>query len=185
MVALSAIIYLVLRKIRLKKLKANDDYVEKPTFFEKRTILRNEKYKIRQDLLLINELTDFKWERDQPFRLHCKKCNSDFKSPKYEIFCPKCKLDSLYIAKFCQVCQKWTYFQDERVSKCRKCKIPLLKDYILAKDHLIEQGYKFGRSFATRKDIEAFYEAAEVIPIDKLRELVKNLFSESKEDEIE
>ncbi len=74
-------------------------------------------------------------EADKPLTLYCKKCKMWYKAREFELLCPNCNKDSLYVAMQCQLCSKW-HFKDEpreifseneyHCSKCRP-KIRLLK----------------------------------------------------------
>ncbi|MHA2472418.1 MAG: S8 family serine peptidase, partial [Promethearchaeota archaeon] len=51
-------------------------------------------------------------EQTRPLTLHCKYCRSWFSAKKFDIMCPKCGHDQIYVAYNCTNCGKW-FFKDE------------------------------------------------------------------------
>ncbi len=71
-------------------------------------------------------------ELKRPITLHCKFCRSWFyqESPEFDIMCPLCNNDQIYVAYNCMNCNKWT-FKDETKEDyyCHKCaKFEKIKD---------------------------------------------------------
>ncbi len=58
------------------------------------------------------ELIETKDEQQRPLILHCKYCRSWYESDKFNIICPVCEHDQIYVAYNCMNCGKW-YFKDE------------------------------------------------------------------------
>ncbi|MFX1442557.1 MAG: S8 family serine peptidase [Promethearchaeota archaeon] len=63
-------------------------------------------------------------ELKRPITLHCKFCNSWFyqESPEFDIICPLCSNDQIYVAYNCIYCGKWTFKDETKESYyCSKC----------------------------------------------------------------
>ncbi len=168
--------YLLYRKQKRNHLINEGKLVPTPSKLELFQIARRQRHKIKEELQLIAENTDPQWEKAQNFQLHCSNCKVDFRSPKYEIFCPECQKDQLKIAKFCPVCEKWNYYEEEaHIHKCRKCHIPLLKDFQNAKEYIIERGIDLGKYSGMKKDLDDLYRAVENIPTEELKKILPKL----------
>jgi serine protease AprX len=127
----------IVRQIRIKKLMASGDYRPKPSWRDRLEENQFKRQRLVAETHAILRQYDKKWERAQPFRLFCKKCGTWFKSPEFEIYCPLCDHDSLYLAKHCPICDTWKFFEEEGVHQCKKCKIDLLKDFDAAREEIL------------------------------------------------
>jgi hypothetical protein len=58
------------------------------------------------------ELVKSSIEETRPLTLHCKYCRAWFSSSMFDIMCPKCGHDQVYVAYNCINCGKW-YYKDE------------------------------------------------------------------------
>ncbi|MFX0049531.1 MAG: hypothetical protein ACFE8G_15450, partial [Candidatus Hermodarchaeota archaeon] len=58
------------------------------------------------------ELVETQDEQVKPIILHCRYCRAWFESDKFNILCPICEHDQIYVAYNCINCGKW-YFKDE------------------------------------------------------------------------
>lgn len=93
------------------------------------------------------ELIEPEEEIKRPLTLYCKSCRSWFSSHKFDIMCPVCDHDQIFVAYLCENCRKW-YFKDEPSEeyycKNKKCEgIRLIRrdkeeiQEILAKDGIL------------------------------------------------
>jgi hypothetical protein len=90
-------------------------------------------------------------EHKNPLILYCKYCQSWFESSKFNIVCPKCDHDQIYVAYNCINCDKW-YFKDEPgenfYCKDRKCKgVRLISREIEEIRNLLKENGIFLRKF--------------------------------------
>ncbi|MHA1291688.1 MAG: S8 family serine peptidase [Promethearchaeota archaeon] len=98
-------------------------------------------------------------ELARPHTLYCKHCKSWFYSDKFDIICPICDYDQIYVAYNCLNCHRW-YFKDEPKEDyyCEKCDgvrlIRREKEEI--ESLLIEEG-KILRKFESSKKKEKMY----------------------------
>ena len=58
------------------------------------------------------ELIDTEEELKRPLTLYCKSCRSWFYSTNFDIICPICERDQIYVAYLCENCGKW-YWKGE------------------------------------------------------------------------
>ncbi|MHA1271997.1 MAG: S8 family serine peptidase [Promethearchaeota archaeon] len=76
---------------------------------------REQAIKYIQELPLDEELK-------RPLVLHCKFCKSWFVSDHFDIMCPVCDHDKIYVAYNCISCHKWFYFEEPSENYyCPKC----------------------------------------------------------------
>jgi len=97
------------------------------------------------------EIIETSGEHKNPLILHCKYCQSWFESSKFNIMCPKCDHDQIYIAYNCINCGKW-YFKDEPgenfYCKNKKCKgVRLVEREIEEIKNLLKENGIFLRKF--------------------------------------
>ena len=101
------------------------------------------------------ELIEHEEELKKPLTLYCKSCRSWFSSSKFDMMCPVCGHDQIYIAYNCPNCGKW-YWKDEPgenyYCKNKKCEgvrlIRREKDEIQA---LLAKEGKILREFKSKK----------------------------------
>ncbi|TXT58067.1 MAG: conserved exported protein of unknown function [Promethearchaeota archaeon] len=86
-------------------------YTEKGKEKEKEKMGAIQKVKMLEKTQTTKELT-----------LHCKFCDSWFSSPKFDIVCPNCNRDEIYVAYNCLNCGEWVY-KDEPSNdyECPNC----------------------------------------------------------------
>jgi hypothetical protein len=118
-----------IRNYKRSKLIASGDYKPQPSLYERYVQNQFMIQKRKDEANMIIRLSDKKYEKTLPWTLMCKSCKKWFKSPSFEIYCPICTKDSLYIAKKCYACNRWYFFEDEGTHQCTRCNIPLLKDF--------------------------------------------------------
>ena len=171
------------REIKIRKLLATGDYIRKPSIFARITQQKVHESTLLQEARLIVKEIDKDWEKNQPYKLYCKKCKKMYISEECEIFCPNCKRDSLYIAKKCFVCNKWSYFDgDTSEMICKNCDIVLLKDFNEAKKHILENGKSNEIELASDEEKDDFFKAANKIPKSELKELIKEIIEDEDEE---
>jgi len=90
-------------------------------------------------------------EHKNPLILYCKYCQSWFESSKFNMVCPKCDHDQIYVAYNCINCNKW-YFKDEPgenfYCKDKKCKgVRLISREIEEVRNLLKENGTFLRKF--------------------------------------
>ncbi|MFX1387606.1 MAG: S8 family serine peptidase [Promethearchaeota archaeon] len=81
-----------LRKIRTEKVRVRDI----------------DKDRVIKQIKLIEQDEELK----RPLTLYCKSCRSWFLSERFDIICPVCEHDQIYVAYNCPNCGKW-FFKDE------------------------------------------------------------------------
>ncbi len=175
---------LFIREMKIRKMLATGDYIRKPSFFARITQQKVHESTLIQEARLILKEIDKEWDKNQPYKLYCKKCKKMYMSEECEIFCPNCKRDSLYIAKKCYVCNRWYYFDGDSVThKCKKCDIVLLKDFDEAKKYILDNGKSKEILHATEEEKENFFKAANKIHKSELKELIHELIEEEEPKE--
>ncbi len=169
------------RELKIRKLIATGDYIRQPSIFARITQENVHKSTLIQEARLIVKEIDKEWENHQPYKLYCKKCKKMYIADECEIFCPNCKIDSLYIAKKCYACNKWNYFDGDTSNHiCKNCDIVLLKDFNEAKKHILENGKSNEIEFASEEEKNDFFKAANKIPKSELKELIKEIIEEEE-----
>jgi len=165
------------------KLIKEGKYVRQPTWIERIQQAKFETNKTREEALMILDQLDLEWEKMQPMRLFCKKCHRMYISPEFEIFCPHCKESTLYVAKYCPVCKKWNYFDEDTITtQCKKCHLTLVKDFNKAKAHIIEfQKKNISMVLISEEDKQALQNIIEKLSLDELI----HLYEEIKDKKLE
>lgn len=174
----------ILHERKIKKKLLAGEMVKNLSFIERYNQQKFEKAQNFQEAEIISSQTDPNWEKEQPFKLHCKKCKKYYLGPDFEIFCPSCMKDTLHIAKYCPACKKWSYFDEEAMAhKCKSCELLLLKDFPKAKQEIIssqEQSKNIVDSFE-KEEIE-IEEIANRIPIDQFKEIADKILHKKEDD---
>lgn len=167
-----------------KMIKAGT-YVRKPTIFERYQQKKFEANKIKEESLMILERLDPEWEKEQPMKLYCKKCHRMYLAPEFEIYCPHCEKSTLYVSKYCPVCKKWNYFDEDSLStKCAKCGLTLVKDFDQAKIHILEHQHEEGLEEKIGEDEkETLHKLAAKLSFDELSQLYEKIRQEISEDD--
>ncbi|QEE15903.1 S8 family serine peptidase [Promethearchaeum syntrophicum] len=175
-------ISLSIREMKIRKLLATGDYIREPSIFARLTQQKVHESTLLQEARLIVKETDKEWEKQQPIKLYCKKCKKLFISEECEIYCPNCNTDTLYVARQCYVCKKWSYFDGDDINhKCKKCDVIILKDFDEAKKQIKLQHEKSKEiQLATEEEKDDFFKAAIKIPNSELKELIKELIDEDE-----
>jgi DNA-directed RNA polymerase subunit RPC12/RpoP len=87
--------------------------------------------------------------------LHCKYCDSWFSSSKFDIVCPNCQRDEVYVAYNCINCGEWTHKNepgtDYECSNCAGVKL-VRRDKKEIKEILGSQKRKVLQEFNKKKD---------------------------------
>jgi hypothetical protein len=101
------------------------------------------------------ELVDLSEEETRPLTLHCKYCRSWFSASNFDIMCPKCGHDQIYVAYNCTNCGKWFYKDEPKETyycKNKTCKgVRLIRREKEDIENLLAQKGKFLRKFEIRK----------------------------------
>lgn len=82
--------------------------------------------------LMIQEVLDTIDENVEkliPMILTCKSCKRWFSSTKFDIYCPKCGQDAIYVAKECPLCERYYLFEMPGKDICKKHKFVLPNDF--------------------------------------------------------
>jgi hypothetical protein len=79
----------------------------------------------RQVLSSVDPVT----EAARDWFLTCAACKKWFKSQKFDIWCPSCGRDEIYIAKYCPICDRWETFDDVGRHECERCHTVLPKNW--------------------------------------------------------
>ncbi|WP_457917339.1 S8 family serine peptidase [Candidatus Lokiarchaeum ossiferum] len=173
----------ILHERKIKKKLLAGEIIKSLSMIERYNQRKFEKNQNFQEAEIISSQTDPNWEKDQPYKLYCKKCKKYYLAPDFEIFCPSCKKDNLFIAKFCPACKKWSYFDEESTGhKCKSCELLLLKDFSKAKQEIIssrEHDNQITDSF--EKEEELIEDIANKIPTKQFKEITEKIISK-KED---
>ena len=70
------------------------------------------------------ELINKEDELKRSLTLYCKYCKSWFSSKDFDIICPKCDNDQIFVAYLCENCNKWIFKDEPREDfycKHKKC----------------------------------------------------------------
>jgi hypothetical protein len=136
------------KKARKKYISYQDQSAATASFWDQLAQRRQLAKYHKEEVKAVLANVDRKWERAQPYFIHCKHCKKWFKSPEFDIYCPTCAKDALYIAKKCPVCAEWRLFEDEGVHYCMGCKLELLRDYDAAFKNVQTKNPHFMENFS-------------------------------------
>jgi len=176
-----AMVFWVLRERKIRSMLATGDYIRKPNVYDRHVKRVFDRDKIRTESLKILEQIDAKsgWEQQQLLRLHCISCLKNYSSNEFELYCPNCHQDKLHIAKYCPVCKKWNYFSEEGSTVCKKCDLPLLKDFEKAKAEILENPTKYAHKIEEHKRIKIkLHEAIKDLPPENLEAILREIIEE-------
>ncbi len=73
-----------------------------------------------QVIKIIEEIEE--GDSNNPLTLYCKSCSTWYSSNEFDIMCPTCKRDDIYVAYNCMNCGKWNFRDEPRNDHfCDKC----------------------------------------------------------------
>ena len=141
LIASLAIASLFALNVYAKKVKVRDrNSIFAVGLFSKYEEWQRKKSTQRQHTIDVLDSLDKKVEAMIPMKLHCKSCKKWFSSNKFDIYCPSCGKDAIYIAKECPFCEKYYFFDLPGKHECKKHKIVLPNDYKKSME-LMDEGH--------------------------------------------